>query len=81
MGKINWVILREIQLDKNNKPTGILSEGAMNLIRVNFKELDEELEVALKKSLQIMLQFGITSFMDACAKENFVKTYCKVYKG
>ena len=66
----------KIVRDLNGLPTGVLLEGAMNLLRDAFVSPNSEIMIsALRRTIKTMLQEGITAFNDACVKAHHFETY------
>src|SRR5262249_29454414 len=73
-----------IERDSKGEPTGVMREMAVELVKRHIPVASpQELQAALKWSLQTMVSFGITSFTEAsvgfsAGAENELATYAAV---
>lgn len=69
-----------IERDTRGAPTGVLRESAANLIRAQVAPPSPGQALAtLKRSLDLMLSHGITSFTDAVASEGSLDSYATLF--
>lgn len=62
--------------DEKGEPTGVLIEGAMELVHQKMPKRSASLKMkGLKKSIELAHQFGITSFHDAYLNREFLEIY------
>jgi predicted amidohydrolase YtcJ len=69
-----------IERDRKGNPTGVLRETATDLVRRVIPPFTaEQNAAAMKWSLDLMLSYGITSFMDAVATEDALRAYATLF--
>lgn len=71
-----------IERDENtNEPTGALREEAMALVEKLIPAYTpEELAAGLRKGLEVANSHGITNFVEASARENYIEAYIELAK-
>lgn len=70
----------EIQKDENSVPTGILTEGALDLVKAQLPvKSNEEKKLVLKETMALANQYGITSMHTNDAKDETIEETLALY--